>query len=84
MAALRAAGRNARDAIRAGMAKVELVEAVREVDADLLVVGARGLGGFEELLVGSVSHAVSKTAPCSVAVVHRRDGGPRREEAHDG
>jgi nucleotide-binding universal stress UspA family protein len=37
--------------------------------ADLLVVGSRGLGGFEELLIGSVSQYCMRHAHCSVVVV---------------
>jgi len=43
--------------------------------ADLLVVGSRGRGGFKQLLLGSVSHAVVMHSVCPVVVVPSgRDG----------
>ena len=39
------------------------------VGADLLVVGSRGVGGFKELLLGSVSQFCTRHASCSVVVV---------------
>jgi len=50
-----------------GHAAQGLCDAAR--GADLLVVGARGLGGFRGLLVGSVTHQVVGHAPCPVLVV---------------
>lgn len=52
--------------VRAGGTASVLCEVAE--GADLLVVGARGLGGFRGLLLGSVTHAVVAHAPCPVVV----------------
>lgn len=45
-------------------------------EADLVVVGDRGTGGLDPLLLGSTSGALLQHAPCSVAVVHAQAGAP--------
>ena len=58
----------------AGPAESRLVEAGRT--AQLLVVGRRGHGGLNGLLVGSVSSACVRHAQCPVLVVHEPAGQP--------
>lgn len=42
-----------------GAAAPAIIEVANDEDADLVVTGRRGRGGFAELLLGSTSHALS-------------------------
>ena len=55
-----------------GQAARVLMDASR--DADLLVVGSRGLGGFRELMLGSVSQQCADHAGCPVVIVRHAHG----------
>ena len=59
-----------RESLPMGPTVLTLTEAAR--NAELLVVGSRGRGGFRSLLLGSVSQGVLAHAACTVAVVRGR------------
>ncbi len=49
-----------------------IIDVAQEQNADLIVVGARGLTGFERFLLGSVSSKLSHHAPCSLMIVREQ------------
>jgi nucleotide-binding universal stress UspA family protein len=49
----------------------EILKAIDREHADLIVMGARGLGALERLLLGSTSQKILNHAPCSVLVVRQ-------------
>lgn len=53
--------------VRAGHPGAELIDVA--TDADLLILGSRGLGGFRGLLLGSVSTYCLHHMPCPVLVI---------------
>ena len=51
-----------------------LLDAAERNDAQMIVVGSRGHGGFVSLLIGSTSDQVARHATCPV-VIHRQRRG---------
>ena len=62
-----------RTILRAGHAGSVLVEAARELEADLVVTGRRGRSTVVELFAGSVSQHLVHRAGCPVVVVPTPD-----------
>jgi nucleotide-binding universal stress UspA family protein len=54
---------------REGDAARVIIDLAQEQNADLIVVGARGLTGFERFLLGSVSSKLSHHATCTLMIV---------------
>lgn len=46
-----------------------IIEAARDRGAEVIVIGSRGLGDLQGLLLGSVSHKVAHLAPCTCIIV---------------
>ena len=63
-----------------GDPRQEIVRLAHESSADLVVVGARGLGAMATALLGSVSLAIARHAECAVLVV-RPNPRPLRSAA---
>jgi len=58
-----------RTRVSLGEAADEIVAIARQEQADLIVIGSRGLSPVKELLLGSVSEKVIRHAHCAVTVV---------------
>lgn len=59
--------------LRLGEPAPNIVEVAGEIDAGLIVMGSRGLGGIRRTLLGSVSDAVIRHARCNTMIVHDED-----------
>ena len=55
--------------ILVGRPAEKIVEASKEGNFDLIVIGSRGLGGVTEFLLGSVADRVADLAQCPVVIV---------------
>ena len=54
---------------REGDAADAILDVAEETNADLIVVGNKGMTGAKRFLLGSVPNKVSHHAPCSVMIV---------------
>ncbi|MED0757263.1 universal stress protein [Aneurinibacillus thermoaerophilus] len=52
-----------------GDAARQIVDYADKNKYQLIVIGSRGLSGFKEMMLGSVSHKVSQLATCPVLIV---------------
>jgi len=66
---LRDAGFQVTTTIETGDTKSVIVDSAAKWPADLIVMGPHGRKGLERFLLGSVSEAVARHAPCSVQIV---------------
>jgi len=66
---LQSAGAQATGRIASGRPHEAILGVGREVGADLIVLGRRGLSGVERLLLGSTSERVAGNADCPVLIV---------------
>jgi nucleotide-binding universal stress UspA family protein len=73
---LRSKGLRVTTMVEQGEPKSQIIEAASNWRADLIVVGSHGRKGLEHFLLGSVSDAVARHAPCSVEIVRI----PQRQE----
>ena len=66
---LRASGFQASGTVDYGDAKTRIIDNATKWGADLIVMGSHGWKGINRFLLGSVSEAVARHAPCSVEIV---------------
>jgi len=55
--------------VTGGVPSEQVLEHAESGNADLIVMGSRGLGGIKGMLVGATSHKVQNVAKCSVITV---------------
>ena len=65
----RDAGVSARTYARQGDPADAILDVAEEREADLIVVGNKGMSGAKRFLLGSVPNKVSHHAPCSVLII---------------
>lgn len=59
--------------VRVGQPVIEIIEAAREQQIDLIIMGTHGHTGLKHFLLGSVTENVVRHAKCPVLVVRERE-----------
>lgn len=72
----RATGLDVRFLVWTGDVAESILDAAESESADVVVLGSHGRGRLGRLLLGSVSEAVTRRAPCPVLVVRPRAAAP--------
>jgi nucleotide-binding universal stress UspA family protein len=75
------AGYKVETAVEEGAPKAKIVEDAARWNADLIILGSHGRAGMDRFLMGSVSEAVARHAPCSVQVVRISPNGHAKKES---
>ena len=70
---VRATSVSVREIVREGYPASVIQEEAREENADMIVMGSRGLSGLKHLLLGSIAERVVQKAHCPVLTLNHPD-----------
>ena len=68
-----AMGVTANIVLRNGPPAHEIVEAAKDLDADLIIIATHGYTGWKHFCIGSTAERVVRAAPCPVLVVREKE-----------
>jgi nucleotide-binding universal stress UspA family protein len=63
--------------IKEGNAAKVIVETAEELEADLIVIGRKGLSAIERLFIGNVANQVLRHSPIPILITKKKSGKPR-------
>lgn len=69
---LQSAGFKTSTRVEEGDARERILDSVEKWRPDIVLVGSHGWRGLDRLLLGSVSEAIARHAPCSVEIVRAK------------
>ncbi len=70
---VKATGVTANIILRNGLPAHEIVEAAKDLDADLIIIATHGYTGWKHFCIGSTAERVVRAAPCPVLVVREKE-----------